>query len=206
MSEHVGTRHHTVTVESTDLVASLLAPLKANDFPSAGQMNASLYLLFKAIKQEATVVLSGESADEVFGGYPWFQNEAALNAQTFSWLSAFLGRKDTAFAWLSTDITQEKGILGRASAQVLPEDVRDRKKSAYPTAPNPAYEAATRDSALEILNDSSDAIQPLINQQVARRMVENKLAGLPGVTLISLDEKIIPLNAWLTEYQVTLAL
>jgi asparagine synthase (glutamine-hydrolysing) len=35
-------------------------------------------------------MLSGESADEVFGGYPWFHSEAALNAQTFPWLSADL--------------------------------------------------------------------------------------------------------------------
>ena len=40
-------------------------------------MDASLYLLFKAIRQHSTVALSGESADEVFGGYRWFHDPEA---------------------------------------------------------------------------------------------------------------------------------
>ena len=42
----------------------------ARDLPiGLGDMDASLYLLFKAIREQSTVALSGESADEVFGGY-----------------------------------------------------------------------------------------------------------------------------------------
>lgn len=50
-------------------------------------MNTSLYLLFKAIRAQSTVALSGESADEVFGGYRWFHDEAAVHADTFPWLA-----------------------------------------------------------------------------------------------------------------------
>jgi len=39
-----------------------------------GDMDASLYLLFKAIRAESTVALSGESADEIFGGYRQFHD------------------------------------------------------------------------------------------------------------------------------------
>ena len=39
-----------------------------------GDMDSSLYLLFKAIREHSTVALSGESADEVFGGYRWFHD------------------------------------------------------------------------------------------------------------------------------------
>jgi asparagine synthase (glutamine-hydrolysing) len=52
-----------------------------------GETDSSLYLLFKAIRAESTVALSGESADEVFGGYRWFHDPAAVNAQTFPWLA-----------------------------------------------------------------------------------------------------------------------
>ncbi|WP_425444766.1 asparagine synthase-related protein, partial [Streptomyces milbemycinicus] len=38
----------------------------------SGESDTSLYLLFKAIRDRSTVALSGESADEVFGGYSWF--------------------------------------------------------------------------------------------------------------------------------------
>lgn len=99
------------------MVESLLIPLFAHDYPTAGQMTSSLYLLFKAMKQDATVTLSGESADEVFGGYPWFHNEAMLKAQTFPWLSAFIGPREFARPWLSTDLVQK----------VRPEEHIERK-------------------------------------------------------------------------------
>jgi asparagine synthase (glutamine-hydrolysing) len=49
-------------------------------------MDTSLYLLFGEIRQHSTVALSGEAADEVFGGYPWFHSPKAAATQTFPWL------------------------------------------------------------------------------------------------------------------------
>ncbi|WP_410605835.1 asparagine synthase-related protein, partial [Amycolatopsis sp. lyj-90] len=61
--------------------------LTARDIPAGlGDFDTSLYLLFKAIRQESTVALSGESADEVFGGYRWFQAESAASSGAFPWL------------------------------------------------------------------------------------------------------------------------
>jgi asparagine synthase (glutamine-hydrolysing) len=51
-------------------------------------MDASLYLLFKAIRAQSTVALSGESADEVFGGYRWFHLPEVQRADTFPWVAA----------------------------------------------------------------------------------------------------------------------
>ncbi|WP_274532073.1 asparagine synthase-related protein [Ktedonobacter racemifer] len=58
----------------------------------------------------------------------------------------------------------EKGILRRAFASVLPEDVIRRKKSAYPNAQNPLYEKATREWALHILHDPNAPIHPLLDE------------------------------------------
>jgi asparagine synthase (glutamine-hydrolysing) len=52
-------------------------------------MDASLYLLFRAIRDRSTVALSGESADEVFGGYLQFFDEEARRGGTFPWLVQF---------------------------------------------------------------------------------------------------------------------
>ncbi|WP_405885036.1 asparagine synthase (glutamine-hydrolyzing) [Streptomyces sp. NBC_01136] len=61
--------------------------VRARDLPMGfGDMDTSLYLLFQAIRVHSTVALSGESADEVFGGYPWFFDEEARCADTFPWL------------------------------------------------------------------------------------------------------------------------
>jgi len=107
VSAYLGTCHHTITVDASALVESLLAQLYAHDLPMVGQMNTSLYLLFKAMKQQAGVALSGEVADEIFGGYPWFHVEALLNAPTFPWMPAFLGPREDALSWVSAEIMQK---------------------------------------------------------------------------------------------------
>jgi asparagine synthase (glutamine-hydrolysing) len=48
-------------------------------------IDSSLLLFCGEIKREATVALSGECADEVFGGYPWFHREEFVFANTFPW-------------------------------------------------------------------------------------------------------------------------
>ncbi|MDN4593724.1 asparagine synthetase B family protein [Polycladomyces subterraneus] len=58
-----------------------------------GNMGTSLYLLFKEIKKSATVALSGESVDEVFGGYAWFHKKEVWEADTFPWLAFLLRDK-----------------------------------------------------------------------------------------------------------------
>jgi asparagine synthase (glutamine-hydrolysing) len=64
--------------------------IRARDLPAGfGDMDTSLLLLFRAIRAKSTVALSGESADEVFGGYLQFFDEEARRADTFPWLVRF---------------------------------------------------------------------------------------------------------------------
>ncbi|WP_066956995.1 asparagine synthase (glutamine-hydrolyzing) [Streptomyces lushanensis] len=86
----VGSDHRFVTLSPHELTDPALrrAVITARDMPvGLGETDTSLYLLFKAIRAESTVALSGESSDEVFGGYRWFHDPAAVNAQTFPWLA-----------------------------------------------------------------------------------------------------------------------
>jgi asparagine synthase (glutamine-hydrolysing) len=84
-AEFIGARHSTVLLSADDLVTAQWEPLAAHDLPTMGDMWTSAYLLFREIRQQSTVALSGESADEVFGGYPWYHVPAMLNAPTFPW-------------------------------------------------------------------------------------------------------------------------
>ena len=54
-------------------------------WPAGGDMFPSLYLLFEEIRKDSTVALSGESADEVFGGYRWFHEPAMVQSEDFPW-------------------------------------------------------------------------------------------------------------------------
>ena len=82
---HIGSRHGTITLEAEDLVTAQWAPLAAHDLPTFGDMYVSFVLLCREISKQSTVALSGEAADEVFGGYPWYHVPALLAAPTFPW-------------------------------------------------------------------------------------------------------------------------
>ncbi len=84
-AEHMDSRHNTVMLSAEDLVEAQWAPLAAHDLPTMGDMWVSMYLLSREIRQHSTVALSGESADEVFGGYAWYHVPALLAAPTFPW-------------------------------------------------------------------------------------------------------------------------
>ncbi|WP_327072760.1 asparagine synthase (glutamine-hydrolyzing) [Kitasatospora purpeofusca] len=85
----IGSDHSTVVLDPRTLLdlEHRRAVVVSRDSPiGVGDMDTSLYLLFGEIRKHSTVALSGEAADEVFGGYPWFHNPKALAAQTFPWL------------------------------------------------------------------------------------------------------------------------
>ncbi|WP_370942224.1 asparagine synthase (glutamine-hydrolyzing) [Amycolatopsis sp. cg5] len=64
------------------------AVLAAQDIPvGLGDIDASLYLLFKSVREQSTVALSGEAADELFGGYRWFHQPEVQRADTFPWIA-----------------------------------------------------------------------------------------------------------------------
>ncbi|WP_437302624.1 asparagine synthase (glutamine-hydrolyzing) [Sorangium sp. So ce388] len=88
VQRHVGSDHSDIVLSAAQLAdpAVRAAVLRARDLPlSFGDMDASLYLLFRAIRERSTVALSGESADEIFGGYLWFHDPEAVAAETFPW-------------------------------------------------------------------------------------------------------------------------
>src|SRR5258708_18185851 len=96
--DHVGSDHTEVVLDSRELADPGLnrAVIQASDFPLSlsGDMFSSLYRLFQAVRAESTVALSGEWADEVFGGYPWFHDPKAVDAATFPWLATTGGTFD----------------------------------------------------------------------------------------------------------------
>ncbi|WP_028933368.1 asparagine synthase (glutamine-hydrolyzing) [Pseudonocardia spinosispora] len=89
VAEKSHTQHQDIVLDSDELADPEVRSkvIKARDIPiGLGDMDASLYLLFKAIREHSTVALSGESADEVFGGYKQFFDPEARRARTFPWL------------------------------------------------------------------------------------------------------------------------
>lgn len=88
MSETFETKHHYITIDTPQLATALSEAMEARDMPGMADVDSSLLLFCKEIKKEHVVSLSGECADEVFGGYPWFHSKEALEANTFPWSRA----------------------------------------------------------------------------------------------------------------------
>lgn len=84
----VGSQHRNKTIDPSALgdPAVRRAVVAARDMPAGfGDIDSSLYLLFESIREDSTVALSGEAADEVFGGYPMFHDDTVRNARNFPW-------------------------------------------------------------------------------------------------------------------------
>jgi asparagine synthase (glutamine-hydrolysing) len=285
---HCQTKHHTVNLDTYDLIEYADVPFRAHDFPGLGEYEVSLHLLCKQIKKDATVALSGESADEVFGGYPWYHDDQVLNTPMFPWIRLFLGenqynkltylseechrlirpieylhdqyntsiskvprlpgedaraarvrelfylnmtrmlamllhRKDQMsmsvglevrvpfcdprliqyvwnIPWEMKNIDgMEKGILRRALAEVLPDDVRNRKKSAYPQIKNKNYLHWSQQQMQQILDDPHSPLAPFVNKEEVQRVI----IGNAVATEISAPiEHMIQVDRWLREYNI----
>ncbi len=79
------TLHHEVILDNKDLCDALREATLARDLPGMADVDSSLLLFSQAVKKNFTVALSGECADELFGGYPWYHNRDILFSSGFPW-------------------------------------------------------------------------------------------------------------------------
>ena len=86
LAAELGTRHTVLTVP-THTVAELLPKAAVmRDMPGQADIDSSLLYFCEKIKRSHTVALSGECADEIFGGYPWFYRAEMLERSAFPWI------------------------------------------------------------------------------------------------------------------------
>lgn len=122
VSAYLQTQHHRVLVDTPELYEYLIPAMEARDLPGMADIDSSLYIFCREIKKHATVAVSGECADEIFGGYPWFHKQEALSANTFPWLR---------------QISERSRILSREIQELIkPEDyVNERYHQALAEVP-----------------------------------------------------------------------
>lgn len=85
MSKNADTKHREIVLDNTLVCDALYESVQARDLPGYVDVDSSLLLFCKEIKQNYTVALSGECADELFGGYPWYHNHEILFEDCFPW-------------------------------------------------------------------------------------------------------------------------
>lgn len=85
MERHIGSRHHWTVLNTEDLVDSLEWATVARDLPGMADVDFSLLAFCSQVRKKVKVALSGECADEIFGGYPWYRDPAVRDTDGFPW-------------------------------------------------------------------------------------------------------------------------
>lgn len=85
MSKFINSEHRNIELSNVDLGIALEGAMEARDLPGMADIDSSLLLFCREIKKDFTVGVSGECADELFGGYPWYHNEKILFEENFPW-------------------------------------------------------------------------------------------------------------------------
>ena len=154
MSKKLKTDHHVVMLDTPELAKALEDAMIARDFPGMADVDSSMLLFCKNVKQEATVTLTGECADEIFGGYPWFFREDALNSGTFPWSIAIKERQELLNPNIAEKINLKEYIDYRYTESL--EDVEILDTDSKETAEKRKISHLTLNWFMQTLLDRSD--------------------------------------------------
>ncbi len=114
MVQALDSDHHYLECDYQTQADLLYDSVDAHDMPCMADVDSSLLYFCKLVGERHKVVLTGECADEVFGGYPWFHKEEFLQGGTFPW---------------TPDLTPRQTLLLEDVRQSLP--MADFVKEAY---------------------------------------------------------------------------
>lgn len=133
MQDYLHTDHHFCVLKPEDLVDGILDATYARDLPGMADVDFSLLKFCGEIRRKVKVALSGECADEIFGGYPWYRDAEIRNADGFPWAqntmerATFLGDaykgKIDAFAFV-----KDRYDATISTCDILPSNTSDERR------------------------------------------------------------------------------
>lgn len=85
MTEAIDSDHENIILTSEDLMGCMEEATLARDLPGMADVDFSLLAFCAHIRKKVKVALSGECADEIFGGYPWYRDPEIRDFEGFPW-------------------------------------------------------------------------------------------------------------------------
>ena len=85
MQSYLGTNQHWTIIRSSELASALESATIARDLPGMADVDFSMLIFCGQIRNHVKVALSGECADEIFGGYPWYRDPDVRALAGFPW-------------------------------------------------------------------------------------------------------------------------
>ena len=131
ISDYIGSRHHNIVLDNADVAKALIESTYARTMPGFTDVDSSLLLFCRVVKENQTVALSGECADEIFGGYPWYHNKDILFEETFPWSRSTDVRKSILKEGLlpnGEEYAHQRYLETVAKTSVLDTDTKTEKR------------------------------------------------------------------------------
>ncbi len=293
MVEFAGTNHHFLECSYASLYDYLFEAVEARDLPCMADVESSMLYFCRKVAAHNKVTLTGECADEIFGGYPWFHKKECFDADIFPWsmdmsMRSMLLKDEVAaelpleeyaraayektiaetpvlegenpkekrrreISWLNLKWFMQtlldrmdrtsmrsglearvpfadhriveyvwnvpwemkcsdgivKGLLRKASENLLPYEVLYRKKSPYPKTYDPAYENLLREHMTELLQDQNAPVCTLLDRKKVMDFMESPVDyGRPFYGQLMAGPQLLAymlqVNHWLEKYQIEL--
>lgn len=96
VAAHFNTRHHQFSIPNAEVLKTLPAAIAQMSEPMPSYDVTAFYLLSQKVSAEVKVVLAGQGADEVFGGYFWYPLMDAATGTPLARFSAHYFDRDHA--------------------------------------------------------------------------------------------------------------
>lgn len=93
MVAYLDSDHHFLECDNGHQLSLLTDSVKAHDLPAMADVDSSMLYFCNQVAKSNKVTLTGECADEIFGGYPWFHKKEAMEAKMFPWTMDLSPRK-----------------------------------------------------------------------------------------------------------------
>ena len=113
MLEHLSTNHHWTVLSPEELIEGIADATLARDLPGMADVDSSLLCFCQRIRSNVKVALSGECADEIFGGYPWYRDREVRDQDGFPWAQTTKERSTFLHPWILEKIQPQEFIHSR---------------------------------------------------------------------------------------------
>ena len=132
MVRFIDSEHHYLECDYMRQADLLKDSVDGHDLPCMADIDSSLVHFCREVSLNHKVVLTGECADEVFGGYPWFHREKFLNCHTFPWTPDLSPRKELLSSELVEYLSMDEYVADMYQTSVneielLPEENETEK-------------------------------------------------------------------------------
>lgn len=123
MEEFLSCNPHRVVLTPEELLGAMEEATLARDLPGMADVDFSLLLLCRQIRKEVTVALSGECADEIFGGYPWYRDPEVRQREGFPWAQSSTQRGALLRPGLAEKLHPQEYLMSRYRQTLEESDI-----------------------------------------------------------------------------------